>query len=59
MEIGSPTTGTVAESNQQLITRQAESQARQANLETSDSQSVPENRPTPDSRVGSVINTQA
>lgn len=58
MEVGS-SNAAVSEAVLQQQSRPNETQPRQAELETSSSQPAPENNPTPDSRVGSVINTQA
>ena len=63
MEVGSVSEGSASlqtsQSNQrQDVNRQDEAQ-RQAELETSQPAASQENNPTPNSRVGSVINTQA
>lgn len=59
MEIGSSNNATASQASQQQV-RQADTSQRQAELETPAAQpSSAENSPTPDSRVGSVINTQA
>lgn len=58
MEVGS-SSAAVSQAVVQQQSRPSETQPRQAELETSSSQPTPQNSPTPDSRVGSVINTQA
>ncbi|GAB5380942.1 MAG: hypothetical protein Alis3KO_17260 [Aliiglaciecola sp.] len=60
MEIGSSNNAAVSQTSAPQQVRQAETSQRQAELETPAAQpSTAENSPTPDSRVGSVINTQA
>ncbi|GAC14709.1 hypothetical protein [Aliiglaciecola lipolytica] len=59
MEVGSSSSSTAAQAAPQQQARQVDTQQRQAELESPRQSSTTENNPTPDSRVGSVINTQA
>ncbi|MFA3790104.1 hypothetical protein AB6T38_03215 [Aliiglaciecola sp. SL4] len=59
MEVGSSTSNSAAQAAPQQQARQVDTQQRQAELESPAPTSSAENNPTPNSRVGSLINTQA
>ncbi|GAA0852932.1 hypothetical protein [Aliiglaciecola litoralis] len=59
MEIGTTANSAVAQVAAEQQSRQVENNSRQTNLETPSTQPTAQNNPTQDSRVGSVINTQA